>query len=51
MLCGQIDDSNLRLIVGHQSEKMSDNFIHEVSERIFQIGKISSNIISFLRSS
>ena len=51
MLRGQIDDSNLRLIVGHQSERMSDNYTHEVRERLLQIGKISSNIISFPQSS
>ena len=51
MLRGQIDDSNLRLIVGHQSERMSDNYTHEVRERLLQIGKISSNIIAFPKSS
>ena len=51
MLRGQIDDSNLRLIVGHQSERMSDNYTHEVRERLLQVGKISSNIISFPQSS
>ena len=51
MLRGQIDDSNLRLIVGHQSERMSDNYTHEVRERLLQIGKVSSNIIAFPKSS
>ena len=51
MLRGQIDDNNLRLIVGHQSERMSDNYTHEVRERLLQIGKVSSNIISFPQSS
>ena len=51
MLRGEIDDNNLRLIVGHQSERMSDNYTHEVRERLLQIGKVSSNIISFPISS
>ena len=51
MLRGQIDDNNLRLIVGHQSERMSDNYTHEVRERLLQIGKVSSNIIAFPKSS
>lgn len=51
MLRGEIDDNNLRLIVGHQSERMSDNYTHEVRERLLQIGKLSGNIISFPRSS
>ena len=51
MLCVQIDDSNLFFIVGHQSKRMSDNYTHEVRERLLQIGKVSSNIIAFPKSS
>lgn len=51
MFRGEIDDNNLHLIVKHQSERMSDNYTHEVRERLLQIGKVSGNIISFPRSS
>lgn len=51
MLRGEVDDSNLRLVVGHQSERMSDNYTHEVRERILQVGKISSSIVAFPKSS
>ena len=51
MLRGEVDDSNLRLIIGHQSERMSDNYTHEIMERILQVGKVSSSIIVFPKSS
>ena len=51
MFRDEIDDNNLHLIVRHQSERMSDNYTHEVRERLLQIGKVSGNTISFPRSS
>lgn len=51
MFRGEIDDNNLHLIVRHQSERMSDNYTHEFRERLLQIGKVSSNIIAFPKSS
>ena len=51
MLRGEIDDNNLRFIVGRQSERMSDNYTHDVRERLLQRGKVSSIIIAFPKSS
>ena len=51
MFRGEIDDNNLRLIVGHQSKRMIDGYTHEIRERLLQIGKVSGNTISFPRSS
>lgn len=47
MLRGEVDDSNLRLVVGHQSERMSDNYTHEIREKVLEVGKVASNIITF----
>ena len=51
MLRGEVDDSNLRLVVGHQSERMSDNYTHEIREKVLEVGKVASNIITFPKSS
>ena len=51
MLRGEVDDSNLRLVVGHQSERMSDNYTHEIREKVLEVGKVASNIIAFPKSS
>lgn len=44
-LRGQVDEPTLRYVIGHQSERMSDNYTHEIEEKILKVGKISEKIV------
>lgn len=44
---GHISEGDLRSIIGHQSEKMTDHYDHCIEEKILAAGKITSKILSF----
>jgi integrase len=44
---GKLTENDLRSVVGHQSEAMTDNYTHDTTAGLLRIGEVTSNILPF----
>lgn len=45
MMRGNLDEADLRSVVGHQSVRMTDHYTHAIQEKILEIGKKVNNVL------
>lgn len=44
---GKLTENDLRSVVGHQSEAMTDHYTHDTTAGLLKIGEVTSNILPF----
>jgi site-specific recombinase XerD len=44
---GKVADKLLQTVVGHQNAETTDLYTHETEEKLLEVGKVSSKIVTF----
>ena len=45
MMRGNVEESDLRSVIGHESVRMTDHYTHAVKEKLIEIGTKAQNVL------